>query len=135
MRSDLATGSWKLATLLTIMHRLAARSVLVTGATGYLGRPLTSLLLERGHQVRAFVRPGSENRVAPRVPIVSGNPFSEDDLVAALTRDDTLVHLIGTPRPNPQKAQQFRDIDLASIRTAAAAARRVSIMHIVYVSV
>lgn len=117
------------------MHRLAARAVLVTGATGYLGRPLSSLLLERGHNVRAFVRAGSEKRVAPRVPVVSGNPFSEQDLAAALTCDDTLVHLIGTPRPSPQKAQQFRDVDLASIRAAAAAARRVSILHIVYVSV
>lgn len=111
------------------------RSLLVTGATGYLGRPLTSLALTRGHRVRAFVRPGSESRVPAGVEVVRGDPFSADRLAAALSPADTLVHLLGTPRPSPAKAQQFLDVDLASIRAAADAARRVGIAHIVYVSV
>ena len=50
--------------------------------------------------------------------IVGGDPFSAGQLAAAFARD-TLVHLIGTPRPSPAKAQQFLDVDLASIRAAA----------------
>jgi nucleoside-diphosphate-sugar epimerase len=107
----------------------------MTGATGYLGRPLTSLALARGHRVRVLVRPGSESRVAAGAAIITGDPFSPEQLAAVLSPDDTLVHLIGTPRPSPAKAQQFLDVDLASIRAAAAAAARTRITHIVYVSV
>src|SRR5215208_6698396 len=64
-----------------------------------------------------------------------GDPLSSRDLTAAFRAGDTLVHLIGTPRPSPAKAQQFRDIDLVSIRAAAAAAADARVAHIVYVSV
>jgi uncharacterized protein YbjT (DUF2867 family) len=114
---------------------LQVRSILVTGATGYLGRPLCELAHARGHRVRALVRTGSEARAPRGVPVARGDPFSVDSLAAALSPEDTLVHLIGTPRPNPAKAQQFRDVDLASIRAAIAAASRVRIAHVVYVSV
>jgi uncharacterized protein YbjT (DUF2867 family) len=117
------------------MDRPVQRTLVVTGATGYLGRPLTARALERGHRVRAFVRPGSESRAAAGVEVTVGDPFSIDALAAALSPEATLVHLIGTPRPSPAKARQFHDIDLASIRAAAAAARRVGIAHFVYVSV
>ena len=108
---------------------------MITGATGYLGRPLTALALERRHAVTAFVRPGSESRVAPGAKVIAGNPFSSDELARACTPGDTLVHLIGTPKPSPAKAQQFLDVDLASARAAAAAAVRAHVGHIVYVSV
>ncbi|HEY6239554.1 MAG TPA: hypothetical protein VIW78_01815, partial [Burkholderiales bacterium] len=48
---------------------------------------------------------------------------------------DTLVHLVGTPHPNPAKAREFRDIDLASIRASVTAAKRAAVRHLVYVSV
>ena len=107
----------------------------MTGATGYLGRPLTALSLARGHPVTAFVRPESSARVAPGARVITGNPFASDELAQACSAGDTLVHLIGTPRPSPAKAQQFLDVDLASARAAATAAVRARIGHIVYVSV
>jgi NAD(P)-dependent dehydrogenase (short-subunit alcohol dehydrogenase family) len=47
---------------------LVARRVLVTGASGYLGRALIPQLLDRGHRVHALVRLGSEKKIrqAPR---------------------------------------------------------------------
>lgn len=107
----------------------------MTGATGYLGRPLTALALARGHAVTAVVREGSESRVGSGARIVAGDPFSTWQLASVMAPGDTLVHLIGTPRPSPAKAQQFLDVDLASIRAAAAAAKEAEIAHIVYVSV
>jgi uncharacterized protein YbjT (DUF2867 family) len=118
---------------LPLLCRIA--SIVLTGATGYLGRPFTALALARGHSVRAFVRRGSEARVADGAAIVVGDPLSSTELSAALSSTSTLVHLIGTPRPSPAKAQQFLDVDLASIRAAASAAERARIAHLVYVSV
>lgn len=114
---------------------LSGRSLLVTGATGYLGRALLDRTRLRGHRVKAFVRPGSESRVPGGVTTCVGDPFRVEDVTAALAIGDTLVHLIGTPRPNPSKAKQFRDVDVRSARCAAAAAAQAAVAHIVYVSV
>ena len=80
----------------------------VTGATGYLGRPLVARAAARGHRVRALVRAGSDAQAPAGVEIVRGDALSAHDLTAALSEGDTLVHLVGTPRPSPAKAQQFR---------------------------
>jgi uncharacterized protein YbjT (DUF2867 family) len=117
------------------MDRPVQRSLVVTGATGYLGRPVTALAIERGQRGRAFVRPGSESRVAAGAAVTTGDPFASDALAWAFARGDTLVHLIGTPRPSPSKARQFLDVDLVSIRAAATAAVQAGIAHIDYVSV
>ncbi|MGZ5002324.1 MAG: NAD-dependent epimerase/dehydratase family protein, partial [Chthoniobacterales bacterium] len=41
-------------------------NVFVTGGTGYMGRRLIPLLVQRGHKVTALVRPGSEGRLPAR---------------------------------------------------------------------
>jgi nucleoside-diphosphate-sugar epimerase len=109
--------------------------VFLTGGTGYLGRALISELLARGHTVRALARPGSEDRLPQGVTVVSGNPLEAGAWMEFVRPSDTFVHLVGTPRPNPSKAREFREIDLASARVAAEAAVRGGVRHFVYVSV
>ena len=55
--------------------------------------------------------------------------------MSAIAPADTLVHLVGVARPSPAKARSFLDIDLASVRAAARAARSSGIRHFIYVSV
>jgi len=54
---------------------------------------------------------------------------------SALKPGDTLIHLVGTPHPNPSRADQFEKVDLVSIRATVAAAKSAAISHLVYVSV
>ena len=123
-------------TATTIPALPLARTVLVTGGTGYLGRDLVPLLLARGHRVRLLVRPGSEGKVPAGAKAVAGNPLEAADVAAALAGADTLVHLVGVPKPSPAKARQFREIDLVSIQAAVAAAVRAKpTPHVVYLSV
>jgi uncharacterized protein YbjT (DUF2867 family) len=90
---------------------------------------------DRGHEVKAVVRPGSENKIGGGVAIVSADPLKEDSYAVAVRGCDTFVHLIGVPHPSPAKAAQFRAIDLPSIRVAVKAARDAGIRHFVYLSV
>jgi uncharacterized protein YbjT (DUF2867 family) len=114
---------------------VTSHNVSITGATGYLGRALSAALMERGHSVRALVRPGTADRVARGAHVTELDVFSEDDLFNALRAATTLVHLVGTAHPNPRKAQEFVRVDLASVQASAAAAIRANIAHFIYVSV
>lgn len=112
-----------------------ARDVLVTGGTGYLGRPLSAALADRGHRVRVLCRPGSSVRVAPSARAIEGNALDASSVRDALVAGATLVHLVGTPHPSPAKAAEFERVDLASIRASVQSARDGGAAHLVYVSV
>jgi uncharacterized protein YbjT (DUF2867 family) len=108
---------------------------LVTGGTGYIGRRLVSALVARGHSVRALVRSESAGRLPAGATSVFGNALDAKSIAGAMGGANTLVHLVGTPHPNPSKAEELRRVDLASIRASVAAAKDCGIGHLVYVGV
>lgn len=110
-------------------------SVFVTGGTGYIGRPLISALLARGHTVHALARLGSETKLPAGALPVAGDALDASTFTTAIPRSATFVHLIGTPHPNPSRAAEFQRVDLGSIRAATAAAQRAGVRHLVYLSV
>lgn len=110
-------------------------SVFITGGTGYLGRPLISALLDRGHEIKALVRPGSETKLPPGCTSIIGNALDSNSYSSQISPADTFVHLVGVSHPSPSKASQFRSIDLASARGAIEAAVQSGIQHFVYLSV
>lgn len=114
---------------------VVSRRVFVTGGTGYVGRALIPRLLARGHYVTALSRPGSEGRLPEQVNVVRGDALTASSFEQGVTGCDTLVHLVGVPRPAPWKGPQFRAIDLASAGAAVDAATRAGVRHFVYVSV
>jgi nucleoside-diphosphate-sugar epimerase len=110
-------------------------NVFVTGGTGYIGRPLIRALLERGHDVKALVRKGSEAKISAGAACIAGDALTIDSYTNQIAPADTFVHLIGVPHPSPAKAKQFQDVDLVSIKVATKAAREAGIRHFVYLSV
>jgi uncharacterized protein YbjT (DUF2867 family) len=109
--------------------------VFVAGGTGYLGRPLISDLMARGHTVRALTRPGSEKKLPPGCEPVLGNALDGASYAARIAPADTFVQLVGVAHPSPARAAQFRSIDFVSACGAIDAARQAGIRHFVYVSV
>lgn len=93
------------------------------------------LLLERGHEVKAVVRPGSEKKLPANTSAIVADPLIEDSYTDLIRGCGTFIHLIGVPHPSPAKAAQFRAIDLPSIRVAAKAAREAGVRHFIYLSV
>lgn len=71
------------------MGATARSTILVTGATGYIGGRLAPRLVERGYRVRCLVRSAAKLRARPwagheRVEIVEGDASDEDRLAAAM---------------------------------------------------
>ena len=112
-----------------------AQKIFVTGGTGFLGRSLIPRLLAHGHDVTALARPGSAGRLPAGCRALIGDVLSADTYEAAVRGMDCLVHLTGVAHPNPAKARQFIEVDLASARTAIAVAAQSGVKHFVYLSV
>lgn len=75
----------------------AAVRVLITGATGFAGRHLSSYCASRGHEVHALVRPGRERAVVSGV-VPHAADVTDAAAVATLLRDiapDGVAHLAG----------------------------------------
>src|SRR5450432_683972 len=60
------------------------RSVFIAGGTGYMGQRLISRLLERGHEVRALVRSGSEKKLPACCTPVFGNALDGESYAAQM---------------------------------------------------
>jgi len=114
---------------------MTTHNIFMTGGTGYLGQRLIPALRAREHTVRALVRPGSERRLPRGAVVIQGNALDATTYASAVSFSDTVVHLIGTPRPSPAKAQQFRDVDLVSVQEALKAAKESGVRHFIYLSV
>jgi len=110
-------------------------AICTTGGTGYIGSRLIPLLAGRGHQLKAVVRPGSENKLPAGTSPIIADPLTADSYTESLRGCDTFIHLIGVPHPSPAKAAQFRAIDLPSVHVAVKAARDAGVRHFVYLSV
>jgi len=111
------------------------RRVFITGGTGYIGQRLIPRLLQRGHEVRALVRPGSEKKLPPGCDAVAGNALDAPSYTPQVAPSDTFVQLVGVAHPSPAKADEFRRIDLPAGLGAVAAAKTAGVRHFVYVSV
>jgi uncharacterized protein YbjT (DUF2867 family) len=111
------------------------RKVFIAGGTGYLGKHLIPILLERGHEVAALARKGSESKVYPGCRIVTGDALNSASYVDNISPADTFVHLVGVAHPSPAKAELFRTIDLPAAKASIAAAVASGIQHFVYLSV
>jgi uncharacterized protein YbjT (DUF2867 family) len=111
------------------------RHVFVTGGTGYMGRHVIPALLQRGHRVRALVRPASAAILPEECGRVVGNALDSNTFAGLVAPADTFLQLVGVAHPSPARAAEFRSVDLASARASAKAASMAGVSHFVYVSV
>jgi uncharacterized protein YbjT (DUF2867 family) len=111
-----------------------AHSVFITGGTGYMGSRLVAMLVQRGHTVRALIRPTSAQKLPAGAQPVVGDALSSD-YIQQVPPCDTFIHLIGVSHPSPAKAGEFRSVDLVALRHAVNAAVAAKVRHFVYLSV
>jgi uncharacterized protein YbjT (DUF2867 family) len=110
-------------------------NVFITGGTGYIGSRIIPALLERGHTVRALIRPGSEKKLPPGAWPILGNALSAPTFARDVAPSDTFLQLVGVAHPSPSKADEFQKIDLVSIQESVKAIQDSTIRHFIYLSV
>jgi uncharacterized protein YbjT (DUF2867 family) len=100
------------------------RNILITGATGTLGRKLVGAATAAGHHVRAMSRRSHVGYTG--VHWSAGDLLANTGVDAAVEGVDVVVHCA---------TQGTRDKDVASAKNLITAARRADVSHIVYVSI
>ena len=109
-------------------------TVLVTGATGFLGLRVVQRLLETNHEVRVMVRnPGSESVFStPPTDVCYGNVSDPDALTEACRGISEVIHLVAVIRGGPRQFDAINRQGTANVVAAAKAAG--SVRRIVHVS-
>ena len=85
--------------------------------------------------MHALVRQGREDAIPAGATPVIGDALDAATFAHAIAPGATIVHLVGTPHPDPTKASEFDRVDLGSVRASATAAVASGAAHVVYVSV
>src|SRR5688572_6020859 len=112
--------------------------VVVTGGTGFIGREVVRLLLDRGDTVAVTTRdaagPDPWHGRVERVQAFAGDALT---LGKAFTGAETVVHAIQFPNhpvEDASKGRTYMEVDGRGTQMAAAVAKRMGVRRFVYIS-
>jgi nucleoside-diphosphate-sugar epimerase len=112
--------------------------VLVTGATGFVGRHLVPMLLTAGWELRAALRSRDARAPGGCEPVVVGDLARLPDAGAALAGVDVVVHLAGRAHVMRETAgdpeSEFRRVNAEATRHLAEQAARAGARRFVFLS-
>ncbi|MDP3062615.1 MAG: complex I NDUFA9 subunit family protein [Chloroflexota bacterium] len=108
--------------------------MLITGATGFVGRRVVRALCDRGAKVRCLVHtPGREGVLAGLdVECVRGSAGDVASLRPAMSGAGAVVHLVAVIREKGRST--FESVNVQGARNVALAAKEAGVRHIVHVS-
>jgi hypothetical protein len=81
--------------------------ITLIGATGFVGAPLLSELLSRGHAVTALARDPARLPARPGLSVKAGDALKADDVAAAARGADAVVSAYNPGWTHPELAAQF----------------------------
>ncbi|HZT03148.1 MAG TPA: NAD-dependent epimerase/dehydratase family protein [Steroidobacteraceae bacterium] len=113
-----------------------ARTILVTGATGFTGGNLARRLAARGDAVRALVRDPAKAAgiAAAGIDVRGGQLTSLDDVIAAARGCDQIHHIAAVFRTAGHPDAYYRDVNVGGTRNVLEAARRLDCERVVHCS-
>jgi len=102
-------------------------TVVVTGASGFIGRHILDALVKAGHPVRGLVRsvPVRKNRVEGAEYVRGVDVADAVTLTAAMFAGaEAVIHLVGIIQENRRKGQTFERVHVEGTRNVVAEAQR-----------
>lgn len=111
------------------------KKVLVTGATGFLGKYVVEELVEHGYQVRAFGRNRAigQSLVNASVTFIQGDLTNQEDLTKACQEMDMVVHA-GALSTVWGPWEDFYQTNVLGTKYVLESCRKANIERLVYVS-
>jgi len=109
------------------------KPTLVTGASGFLGWHVARVLIERGHRVRALVRPSSKVRELD-VEVVTGDLRDPDSLARAVSGCGLVFHVAADYRLWAADEGELYRSNVDGTRNVLQAARDAGVDRVVYTS-
>ncbi len=114
------------------------KPTLVTGASGFVGWHVARSLLEKGHHVRALVRPGSKVPGLD-VELVTGDLRNPASLATAATGCGLVFHVaadyrLWSPRKGTNASSEMYSTNVDGVRNMLTAAQTAGVDRVVYTS-
>lgn len=109
------------------------KPTLVTGASGFLGWHVARCLIERGHTLRALLRPGSRVDDLP-VEVVTGDLRDQESLERAVSGCGLVFHVAADYRLWAKDPRELYRSNVDGTRNLLAAAKKAGIERVVYTS-
>jgi len=118
------------------LNAYIAMTILVTGATGFVGSAVARRLVDRGAGVRALVRPTSDRRNLEGLPVdlTVGDLTDPASLAAALKNCRGLFHVAADYRLWVRDPARMFAANVAGTRAIMLAASEAGVQRIVYTS-
>lgn len=111
-------------------------SVLITGASGFIGAAVARSLVEEGFSLRALVRRGSrrDHLIALGVDIVEGSIAEPASVRAAIANSRYLVHVAADYRLWARDRREIFAANVGGTRVVMEEAKRAQVERVVYTS-
>ena len=121
---------------MTIKDYSGAKKVLVTGATGFIGRHLCDHLLASGFLVRTVVKEESSNVFKPCINLEQyiGDLLDKESLFKACENVDFIVHLAGLAHASASTWEQLYQTNVFGTELLLAAAIKCKVNRLVFMS-
>jgi uncharacterized protein YbjT (DUF2867 family) len=130
-----ARGNHWLASALEHNERTVMATIVITGATGFIGRHLVARLVAQGERPRCIVRQGAklDRFPADKVEIVRGDIIDRSTLPSAMRGADSLVHAAAVVANLKQsKTVNYRQINAVGTANVVDAAREAGVRHFIH---
>ena len=112
--------------------------ILITGATGYIGRHLVARLVAQGERPRCLVRNtrrAADILPADKVELVQGNTISSSSLAAAMQGIETVVHAAFMTADLKQSAvNHYEETNVQGTKNVIQAAKEAGVRRIIEIS-
>jgi len=110
--------------------------VFVTGSTGFVGNHVLHELVEKGHQVKALVRPGSEHKLKrpDDVETIPGTVEEVADLIRGMQGCEAAIHLVGIIRAFPSQDITFERLHTEAAANVIGAAKEAKVPRLLHMS-